>query len=86
MKNKKASARMSRAKACFHGTTLICAQQRRVHLSNPVSGIRRPVQRRLLGSGCFARRTRTCTEYPLSMERRMENSFPHSIFDIAYLL
>ena len=86
MKNKKASARMSRAKAYFHGTTLICAQQHRVHLSDPVSGIRRPVQRRLLGSGCFPRRTRTCTECPLSMERRMENSFPHSIFDIAYLL
>ena len=41
---------------------------------------------RLLGSGCFPHRTRTCSECPLSEERRMENSFPHRIFCIAYLL
>ena len=77
---------MSRAKACFHGTTLICAQQCRTHLSDPVSGIGRSACRRLLGSGCFPHRTRTCSECPLSEERRMENSFPHRIFCIAYLL
>ena len=69
-KMKKASARTSRAKAYFHGTTLICAQQCRTHLSDPVSGIGRSACRRLLGSGCFPCRTRTCSECPLSKERR----------------
>ena len=69
-KMKKASARTSRAKAYFHGTTLICAQQCRTHLSDPVSGIGRSACRRLLGSGCFPCRTRTCSECPLSRERR----------------
>ena len=36
---------MSRAKAYFHGTTLICAQQHRVHLSDPGSDGR-------LSAGC----------------------------------
>ena len=40
---KKASAQTSRAKACFHGTTLICIWKCHIHLSNPVSGIRRSV-------------------------------------------
>ena len=45
MKNKKASARTVKGESMLPRYHLdLNAQQRRVHLSNPVSGIRRPVQ------------------------------------------
>ena len=85
-KMKKASARTSRAKAYFHGTTLICAQQCRTHLSDPYRG-----SGGLLVADCSEvavfRAERGLAANVLSLRNGgMENSFPHRIFCIAYLL